>query len=279
MLDVVAVLRHQRSRAGSCSRRPRAASASTTQAAGIGCAVGAPGAFLYNGAAATGNQAPTDTPGCPNSAPIQHPNGLTTGDFTEADEPLRLFATWFEEAKRAEPADASAMTLATVDADGLPNARMVLLKGFDERGFVFYTNHDSQKGQELDHDAEGARCCFIGSRSIGRCGCADRSNWSRTRSPTPTSRPARGSRRSAPGRASSRRRSKAAWRSRRRSRSRWPSSRLERFHVRRTGRATASYRSSSNSGRIGRTGCTTASSSAAQRAGRAVEQDAALSLS
>jgi pyridoxamine 5'-phosphate oxidase len=83
------------------------------------------------------------------SAPIQHRNGLTPGDFTAADEPLRLFAAWFAEAKRAEPADASAMTLATVDAEGMPNARMVLLKGFDENGFVFYTNVDSPKGREL----------------------------------------------------------------------------------------------------------------------------------
>jgi pyridoxamine 5'-phosphate oxidase len=82
------------------------------------------------------------------SSPIQHPNGLTT-DFTEADEPLRLFADWFAEAQHAEPSDASAMTLATVDADGLPNARMVLLKGFDGRGFVFYTNTDSPKAREL----------------------------------------------------------------------------------------------------------------------------------
>jgi pyridoxamine 5'-phosphate oxidase len=83
------------------------------------------------------------------STSIQHRNGLTAGDFTEANEPLRLFAAWFEEAKRAEPADANAMTLATVDADGLPNARMVLMKGYDERGFVFYSNVDSQKGREL----------------------------------------------------------------------------------------------------------------------------------
>jgi pyridoxamine 5'-phosphate oxidase len=84
------------------------------------------------------------------SAPIQHPKGLTAGDFTEADEPLRLFAAWFAEASRSEPADANAMTLATVDADGLPNARMVLLKGFDEQGLVFYTNTESQKGRELN---------------------------------------------------------------------------------------------------------------------------------
>jgi pyridoxamine 5'-phosphate oxidase len=90
------------------------------------------------------------------SPPIQHPNELTAGDFTEADEPLRLFAAWFEDAKRSEPSDASAMTLATVDADGLPNARMVLLKGFDERGFVFYTNLESTKGRELDHSPKAA---------------------------------------------------------------------------------------------------------------------------
>jgi pyridoxamine 5'-phosphate oxidase len=83
------------------------------------------------------------------SVSIQQRNELTAGDFTEADEPLRLFAAWFEEAKRSEPADANAMTLATIDAEGLPNARMVLLKGFDEHGFVFYTNLDSAKGREL----------------------------------------------------------------------------------------------------------------------------------
>jgi len=62
---------------------------------------------------------------------------------------LRLFAAWFEDARQAEPNDPDAMALATVDADGLPNVRMVLLKGFDERGFVFYSNEDSQKGGEL----------------------------------------------------------------------------------------------------------------------------------
>jgi len=80
---------------------------------------------------------------------IEHPGWLTGGDFTEAEEPVRLFAAWFAEAKRSEPVNPDAMTLATVDADGLPNARMVLLKGFDARGFVFYTNLDSVKGHEL----------------------------------------------------------------------------------------------------------------------------------
>jgi pyridoxamine 5'-phosphate oxidase len=76
------------------------------------------------------------------------------GDFTEADEPLALFAAWFEDARKAEPADPEAMALATVDADGLPNVRMVLLKGFDQRGFVFYSNEGSQKGRELAHHAK-----------------------------------------------------------------------------------------------------------------------------
>ena len=83
------------------------------------------------------------------AAPIEHPAGLTGGDFTEAGEPLRLVAAWCADARRAEPVNPDAMTLATVDADGMPNARMVLLKGFDDRGFVFYTNLDSIKGHEL----------------------------------------------------------------------------------------------------------------------------------
>jgi len=69
---------------------------------------------------------------------------------------LRLFATWFEEASRSEPRDPTAMSLATVDEDGLPNVRMVLMKSFGERGFVFYTNVDSPKGRELDRDHKGA---------------------------------------------------------------------------------------------------------------------------
>jgi pyridoxamine 5'-phosphate oxidase len=90
------------------------------------------------------------------SASIEQPAWLTAGDFTEADEPLRLFAAWFEEACRSEPRDPTAMSLATVDADGLPNVRMVLMKSFDERGVVFYTNVDSPKGRELDATHQGA---------------------------------------------------------------------------------------------------------------------------
>ena len=83
------------------------------------------------------------------TAPIEHPSWLTSGDFTAADEPFRLFATWFEEANQKEATEANAVAVATVDPDGFPNVRMVLLKGFDERGFVFYSNETSRKGREL----------------------------------------------------------------------------------------------------------------------------------
>ena len=69
--------------------------------------------------------------------------------FTERDDPFTLFAEWLKDAEKSEPNDPNAMTLATVDEEGLPNARMVLLKDFDDKGFVFYTNYESQKGQEL----------------------------------------------------------------------------------------------------------------------------------
>src|SRR5436190_8476209 len=66
-----------------------------------------------------------------------------------AEDPHALFDAWLAEAKAGEPNDAEAMALATVGADGRPSARMVLLKGHDPRGFVFYTNSQSRKGDEL----------------------------------------------------------------------------------------------------------------------------------
>jgi len=72
-------------------------------------------------------------------------------------DPIALFEAWLREALKSEPNDANAMTLATVDADGMPNARMVLLKGVDARGFVFYTNTESAKGREL---AASPRCAL-----------------------------------------------------------------------------------------------------------------------
>ncbi len=69
--------------------------------------------------------------------------------FTERDDPFGLFGEWLKEAEKSEPNDPNGMMLGTVDEDGLPNGRMVLLKGYDERGFVFYTNYESRKGQEI----------------------------------------------------------------------------------------------------------------------------------
>jgi pyridoxamine 5'-phosphate oxidase len=74
----------------------------------------------------------------------------------EGADPLGLFADWLAEAKLKEPNDAHAMALATADASGLPDVRMVLLKDFDERGFVFFTNLESAKGQELAANPQAA---------------------------------------------------------------------------------------------------------------------------
>jgi pyridoxamine 5'-phosphate oxidase len=76
-------------------------------------------------------------------------NELRSGDFTEENEPFSLFGAWLKDAEAAEVNDPNALALATVDEDGLPNVRMVLLKGFDADGFVFYTNYESAKGREL----------------------------------------------------------------------------------------------------------------------------------
>ena len=70
-------------------------------------------------------------------------------DLPAVGDPIALFRVWLAEADRAEPNDPNGMTLATVDGDGLPDARMVLLKDVDARGFVFYTNLGSAKGREL----------------------------------------------------------------------------------------------------------------------------------
>lgn len=83
---------------------------------------------------------------------------LIDGDFTESAEPYKLFAKWLEDATASEPNDPNALALATVDPDGLPNVRMVLLKGFDERGFVFYTNYESNKGREILASMKAAMC-------------------------------------------------------------------------------------------------------------------------
>ncbi|MEO8668734.1 MAG: pyridoxamine 5'-phosphate oxidase [Bauldia sp.] len=79
-----------------------------------------------------------------------------SGDFFDAAEPFALFGEWLKDAEAKEPNDPNAMALATVDSDGLPDVRMVLLKGFDEAGFVFYTNLGSAKGGELGASPKAA---------------------------------------------------------------------------------------------------------------------------
>ncbi len=79
-------------------------------------------------------------------------------DFTQASQPEPLFSAWFDEAERSEINDGNAMSLATVDATGMPNVRVVLLKGLDARGFVFYGNLESAKGQELLANPKAALC-------------------------------------------------------------------------------------------------------------------------
>jgi pyridoxamine 5'-phosphate oxidase len=89
--------------------------------------------------------------------------GPQAGDFAAAAEPFALFEAWFAEAKAHEPNDPNAMALATVDAAGMPNVRMTLLKGVDPegaaaRGFVFYTNFESAKGREVLGQGKAALC-------------------------------------------------------------------------------------------------------------------------
>ena len=76
-------------------------------------------------------------------------DALRSRDFTLVDDPFMLFGEWQADAVRTEPNDPTAMAVATVDPAGLPDVRMVLLKGWDERGFVFYTNLESVKAREL----------------------------------------------------------------------------------------------------------------------------------
>lgn len=82
----------------------------------------------------------------------------TLNESDVAPDPIRQFSTWWEEAQNSQIDEINAMTLATASADGLPAARIVLLKGFDERGFVFFTNYNSYKGRQLE---ENPRACLV----------------------------------------------------------------------------------------------------------------------
>ncbi len=78
-------------------------------------------------------------------------------DLAERD-PFEAFALWLKEAEAGEPNDPNAMALATADAEGRPSVRMVLLKGLDDRGFVFYTNSESRKGEQMEANPNAALC-------------------------------------------------------------------------------------------------------------------------
>ena len=78
--------------------------------------------------------------------------------FLDLDDPIQLFKLWMDEAKKAEPNDPNALSLATSDKNNFPSVRMVLLKDFNQNGFVFYTNLNSQKGNELKENPKVAMC-------------------------------------------------------------------------------------------------------------------------
>lgn len=83
---------------------------------------------------------------------------LTNDDFTRRDDPFGLFAEWLADATESEINDPNGVSLATIDPDGLPDIRMVLLKNFDGRGFVFYTNFQSAKGIQILSSMKAAMC-------------------------------------------------------------------------------------------------------------------------
>jgi len=78
--------------------------------------------------------------------------------FLDLDDPIELFKAWMEEAKKSEPNDPNALSLATSNKNNVPSVRMVLLKGLNSNGFVFYTNLNSQKGNELKENPNAAMC-------------------------------------------------------------------------------------------------------------------------
>src|ERR1041384_7545042 len=84
--------------------------------------------------------------------------GLRRGELNP--NPIVQFQKWFEQALNAQLLEPSAMTLATADGTGRPSARIVLLKGVDERGFTFFTNYESRKGRELAENGHAALVCY-----------------------------------------------------------------------------------------------------------------------
>ncbi|MGH8071574.1 MAG: pyridoxamine 5'-phosphate oxidase [Candidatus Entotheonellia bacterium] len=95
----------------------------------------------------------------PSVSVIEFRRRCAQASLTESDvdpNPFTQFTQWFQDALQAELPQPNAMSLATATPDGIPSARMVLLKDFDEQGFTFYTNYDSQKGRELARNPQAA---------------------------------------------------------------------------------------------------------------------------
>jgi len=86
------------------------------------------------------------------------PSAASPTTTATGEDPIGLFESWLAEARKGEPNDPEAVCLATATPDGRPSARMVLLKGVDSRGFVFYTNLESRKGTELAANPQAALC-------------------------------------------------------------------------------------------------------------------------
>ncbi len=112
-------------------------------------------------------------------------------ESTVSPDPLVEFARWFAEAQRAELPEPNAMTLATATAGGVPSARVVLLKGFDKEGFVFFTDYRSRKGRELEENPRAALVFYWGelerqvriTGSVSRTSREESERYFRTRPP------------------------------------------------------------------------------------------------
>ncbi len=185
---------------------------------------------------------------------------LTTGDFTEAAEPFRLFGAWLDDATKSEINDSNGVALATVDADGMPDVRMVLLKGFDEGGFRLLHEFRERQGPRDSWQHEGGDVLPL--EIAAPAGARARAGGDRQRR--------RGRRlfRDAAARQPHRRlgletvaaAGKPLRAGKGGGRIHGAATRSARFRGRSTGRVSASCRRRSSSGTTGRSACTTASS-------------------
>ena len=108
--------------------------------------------------------------------------GLSRADLHH--DPIEQFTTWFSTAVSSELPDANAISLATAAPDGRPSARIVLLKGFDQRGFVFFTNYQSNKGRELESNPQAAFSVYWAQLQRQICVTGRVENFGKNRKPT-----------------------------------------------------------------------------------------------